>query len=60
MATVRQKICKFIFNKGRITRVYLILKKILVRGSLVNYGQLKMLSIWRMDAEMKKEDTEND
>lgn len=45
MATDRQKICKFIFNKGRITRVYLILKKILVRGSLVNYGQLKMLSI---------------
>ena len=38
----------------------MILKKILVRGSLVNYGQLKMLSIWRMDAEMKKEDTEND
>lgn len=48
MATDRQKICKFIFNKGRKTRVYVILKTILVRGSPVNYGQLKMWSIWRM------------
>lgn len=41
MATVRQKICKFIFNKGRITRVYLILKKILVRGSLAKLWAVK-------------------